>query len=953
MRHWGIAWKLIGLMLLGGVATIVAIGWISVTTGTEALLAQETNALEAIRTSRTRYIEKYFRTIREQIANFARNDMIAGATADFTAAFAAVADQTARAGDPDSPAYRAIEAYYEREFRPRLEAAGLSWQGSPHYLPASESARILQAMYIVENPNPIGEKDRLDTTPDECDYARLHAHYHPRIREFLRSFGYYDIFLFDLSGNLVYSVFKETDFATNVVDGPYRGTHFANVFLRARGAESPGAIFIADFEPYEPSYGAPASFIGAPVFRDGVKVGAAVFQMPVDEINEILNDTSGLGATGETYLIGPDFMMRSDSRFGGDGSTVFRQRVTTRAAHRALAGKTGTIEQADYRGVRVLSSFGPLDIIGLDWAMLAEIDMAELTAAASVLRRRIALLAVVVGGIVGVLSVLLLRRIVIAPVQRLVRGAKHVEQGDFSKPVVIDSSDELGELATAFNHMTEAIARDIEERQRANEELLRAREAADQASRAKGDFLSHMSHELRTPLNGVLGYAQILQRDPNVTPQQRVNLESIESCGQHLLTLINDVLDLSKIEAGRLEIDHKPCDLHKLLKGVQDIVSPRAEAKGLEFALDVSPEVPRGIVTDATKLKQILVNMLGNSVKFTDEGRVSLRVSENDEQQLEFAVHDTGIGMTPEELAEIFDPFKQAEGGKTSGGTGLGLAISKRIIEALGGTITAESVRGSGSCFTITHPLEEVEEEAVATLTEETLSDKGLWALAPGQSINILVVDDRAANRDILCQLLESAGFGTARAGDGAEALQCLRADGFPLVLMDVRMEGMNGIEATQEIRKDPDLKDTVVIAVTASVFPDFREKALSEGFDDFIAKPFRAAEVFAKIEQHIGARFVDQARADAGGAEPAPAPAGEAETTLSPELADEVARRLRDALKLRNLTAINALASELQAKPDGAEPCGRRVADLARSFDFTGLARLADELAPSGQETS
>ena len=271
MKGLSISWKLIGLIAVGGVITITAIGWVSVATGTAALLRQETNALEAVRRSRTHYIENYFRIIREQMTNYARNDMIVAATADLADAFGSVPAQTGRAAGPDTPDYEALLRYYNDDFRPRIEKAGIEWQDASDYIPDGEAARVLQAMYIADNPNPVGQKERLDRAPAQCDYARLHAHYHPRIREFLESFGYYDIFLFDLEGNLVYSVFKETDFATNFVDGPYAATHFANVYQRARGADTPGAVFIADFEPYLPSYGAPASFIGAPVIRGGEK----------------------------------------------------------------------------------------------------------------------------------------------------------------------------------------------------------------------------------------------------------------------------------------------------------------------------------------------------------------------------------------------------------------------------------------------------------------------------------------------------------------------------------------------------------------------------------------------------------------------------------------------------------------------------------------------------------
>ncbi|MCZ6835045.1 MAG: ATP-binding protein, partial [Planctomycetota bacterium] len=406
--------------------------------------------------------------------------------------------------------------------------------------------------------------------------------------------------------------------------------------------------------------------------------------------------------------------------------------------------------------------------------------------------------------------------------------------------IIRDKDGKIQFMYGVYQDVTQRIADDLE--------LREAKHAAEHAAKANSEFLSNMSHELRTPLNGVLGYAQILQRDRGLNEKQRNSLSSIISCGQHLLTLINDVLDLSKIDAGRLEIDLVPGDLHKLLRSVFDIVRPKAESKGLAIELDVSPEVPVGIVTDHTKLKQTLLNLLGNATKFTRTGSITLKVRETEQHQLEFRVVDTGIGMTPEELEVIFDPFKQTTGGKESGGTGLGLAISHRISEALGGTLTVESEQGVGSCFTVTIPLEEAFDEDLPSAMAEALDDGYCPQLAEGQDVTILVVDDRLENREILVGLLESTGIKTVQAINGVEALQRMNEQLFPLVLMDVRMPVMNGIEATRHIREDPALKDVVVIAVTASVFPEFRNKVKESGFYDFIAKPLTATELFTKI---------------------------------------------------------------------------------------------------------
>jgi len=496
-------------------------------------------------------------------------------------------------------------------------------------------------------------------------------------------------------------------------------------------------------------------------------------------------------------------------------------------------------------------------------------------------------------------------------------------------------------LMQTIRNVGEQLSR-VFERKRAEEELRQARQAADAANLAKSEFLSNMSHELRTPLNGVLGYTQILQRDPSVTPAHRESLDAIETCGLHLLTLINDVLDLSKIEAGRLEVNKAPCDLHRLVKNIFEIVSPRAESKGLTFSTEIAAEVPKGILTDSTKLKQVLVNLAGNAVKFTDEGSVTLRVRKLPDIGLQLEVEDTGMGMTPEELEEVFDPFKQAEGGKKSGGTGLGLPISKRLVEALGGTLEVESQPGQGSRFMITHPLVEVSEQDLSKLVKETLTDQRSLVLAPGQDVTVLVADDLRETRDILVKLLEGAGFDTREARDGKEAVEKLREYDISVVLMDLRMPVMNGMEAAQEIRNDPTLKDKVLIAVSASVLSN-RERAREVGFDDFIGKPFRASEVFDKIKHHLKVRYTVSAQeipADSEGESVTPG-----DQKLPPEVAREVARRVQEAVQLGDVSELTAVATELTQRNDFTSPYGKEIARLARAFDFEGLSQLASTL--------
>ncbi len=390
-------------------------------------------------------------------------------------------------------------------------------------------------------------------------------------------------------------------------------------------------------------------------------------------------------------------------------------------------------------------------------------------------------------------------------------------------------------------------ATDVTERKTIEQQLIAARIAADDANHAKSLFLSSMSHELRTPLNGVLGYVQMLQGNPNTSTEQQHPLNAIESCGQHLLALINDVLDLSKIESGRIEINEKNCNLYDLLENVSDIVRQRAHSKGLEYSLDIDKTVPPFVRIDDVKLRQILVNLLGNAVKFTEYGSITLHVSTRREnRELLFQVRDTGIGIPAEKQSEIFQPFRQI--GHSAGGTGLGLSISQRLSEAMAGMLLVQSTAGEGSCFSLSLPL---------VLGEAIKTTGPLRATHPvidldTQHFIVLVVDDNPINRHVLMSMLRASGLATDEAENGQEAIAALRRKSYALVLMDVRMPVMDGLTATRIIKTDSALRATKVIAVSASVSNETIKEMLAAGCDDYIQKPIRLRELLEKIAQHL-----------------------------------------------------------------------------------------------------
>lgn len=408
-----------------------------------------------------------------------------------------------------------------------------------------------------------------------------------------------------------------------------------------------------------------------------------------------------------------------------------------------------------------------------------------------------------------------------------------------------------------------AIIRDITERQQAEEALKQAKVAADNANRAKSEFLASMSHELRTPLNAILGFTQVLGHSSSLKKEDKDNLDIISRSGEHLLDLINDILEMSKIEAGRTTFNQSNFDLYQLLDSLEELLRLRAEAKGLQLICDRSSNVPQYIQTDEGKLRQVLINLLGNAIKFTEEGGVTLRVktvtvaTECPPQAIKitFEVEDTGPGIAPEEIGKLFEAFGQTEAGRKSNqGTGLGLAISQKFVELMGGEIRVSSIPGNGSIFAFDI------QALLGDAKEITTNQQGrkVIGLAPNQpKYRILAVDDRLESRLLLIKLLASMGFNVREAVNGKEAVEIWEDWNPHLIWMDMRMPIIDGYEATKRIKSTIRGQATVIIALTASAFEEDRAMVLSAGCDDFMRKPFREEMLWEKIAQHLGVRYI------------------------------------------------------------------------------------------------
>ncbi|ESA36413.1 cache sensor hybrid histidine kinase [Leptolyngbya sp. Heron Island J] len=739
---------------------------------------------------------------------------------------------------------------------------------------------------------------------DATDPERLGKHFWQQLQQF-DTVDY--IYFANERGGIV-SVGRDPNYGFNisVTDGFVSGD-FKRYALDAAGDPQTFINARPDFDPRQRGWYQSAAEIGKPVWSDiypgaletalGISAAQAIddqrnsvqgvlgTDLLLAQVSDFLQSLQ-VSQSGKIYIIEHSGLMvaasNEDSLFETEAKNETPQRLNAldspnqvvAAGTQYLLSRFGELsqitEEFDTRLIidreRYFLKVIPFqEAGGLNWLAVITVPESDFLADINANTRTTILLCLIALGLAVAIGILTARWVV-RPLMRLNQSAKELARGQWEKRIITQRRDEVGELTNAFNEMADRLKESfttLEQRvAKRTAELEVAREKAEVANQTKSAFIANMSHELRSPLNAILGFTQIMIRSQTLPLEHRENVGIINRSGEHLLTLINNVLDLSKIEAGHTTLNQKSFDLYRLLGDIHDMFQLKANDKGLQLLLELSDALPQYICTDEVKLRQILINLINNALKFTEQGRISLRVrqyqsTDTDDGQitLQFEVEDTGTGIAPDELDQIFEAFTQTKSGQQAQeGTGLGLSISQKFVQLMGGEIQASSCVGAGTIFSFKIQCEGVEATEIDSLSPR----HKIIALEPGQlRYRILVVDDKLVNRQLLLRLLSPFGFELQEAKHGKEAIEIWEAWHPHLIWMDMRMPIMDGLEAAQTIKASSKGQETVIIALTASVLEEERALAWSVGCNAVLRKPFRDEQLFKAIEQHLGVRYI------------------------------------------------------------------------------------------------
>ncbi|WP_036484545.1 response regulator [Myxosarcina sp. GI1] len=688
-----------------------------------------------------------------------------------------------------------------------------------------------------------------------------------------------EVFVLDRSNKIVLSTDKQREgnyeILANItyVEKVETGTDFAPIFY------------------VSPITRKPAITLAKPL-KD--RQGMILVDLDLERIDRIVREKTGLGTSGEAYLVGS--LISKNSFIAGKSSepiSTLSGGISSAGIDAAMSGMSGYGLYRNYQKSSVLGVYRWLN--EQDIALLVEIDQAEAFYPARQLASAIIL--------VGLISV-------------------------------------LG-LLVGVNWLSHQLNLSRQELERSSRQLqIKAREA-ESANRAKSLFLANMSHELRTPLNAILGFSQLLARDnTTISATQKEYLDIINRSGEHLLNLINDILEMSKIEAGKTTLNLETFDLHLLLQTIRDMFQIRAAAKQLWFEFVLAPNLPQYVISDPRKLRQLLINLLSNAVKFTESGGVTLLATVGNFDQTKliskqaklcFEISDTGTGIASKELDSLFNPFVQTlSGSQAEEGTGLGLAICRQFVELMGGKIWVESTLGAGSTFgfaLIVQPVEPPQQENAYERVKK---------IAPGQTqYRIAVVDDKQTNRQVLVELLQSVGFEVRTASNGVEAIELWQQWQPHFIWMDMRMPVMDGYKATEQIRK-ANGKEVTIVAITASAFEEQKGKVLQAGCDDFVRKPFSERVIFDKLTQYLGVKFVYESdEVIVSRTEPAN------ESVDVDELKTLPAELLRELHQAAIAVDAEQITQLIESIPASHQHIAQAITAMTRNYDFDEIVNL------------
>ena len=515
------------------------------------------------------------------------------------------------------------------------------------------------------------------------------------------------------------------------------------------------------------------------------------------------------------------------------------------------------------------------------------------------------------------------------------QGKKHLINSSPQK--VLNFLLSTYETAVLKNHALtiaeEQLKREIIWRKRLEEELKKAKEVAEAANQAKSTFLASMSHEIRTPMNAILGFSQLMLRDLFVTPEQKDKLNIINRSGEHLLALINDILEISKIEAGKITTNKKTFNLHYFLQDVENMFKARTSLKRLRLIFEKQDDLLQYIITDEGKLRQIFLNVMSNAVKFTHEGGIAVRVKTEKSETgyvLIGEIEDTGAGISENDIDRLFEMFQQTETGIREGGTGLGLALSKQFAQVLDGDITVKSEVGRGSCFKIVIGIEEGNSKDVQEVHHK---QNVIKVISEGDANKILIVDDKPENREYLSEVLKKVGFVVLEAVDGGDALKKFKAWSPDLVLMDMKMPVMDGFEASRRMKALPQGSKTHIVLVTATAFDDDLRLLMDANIEGYLRKPFRMGEVYDIVGELLNIRYVYEDEKN-----DSPESSVNMKKKVREQIPHELLARMHEATVNAQLDHLLELIKESEAiSPD----TGDWLKNMANGFQYDTLINL------------